>query len=177
MGLFYFRHFTPCLIEIIPVENNYCDRAAYPSVAHYMILQQFIIMVDWLELAKDLNVDYRVKGTVECLGWCVVHICEADRYQISYGFTRDVLNLLFVTYFDFSRYPDNIGASRAREWLEKIFLSPKLDDCGLQNTTDEYLKSFQYAWNKFDKVRFEDHDNGSIQQFARKVLTPLGLKW
>ena len=176
MWLFYFRHFTDLLIEIIPDQNDYDGDSEYPSFAHYMIYQQFSIMNDWLDLAKEQETDHRVIDTARCLGWCVHSICQADNSKISVRFRRSQLDSILTTYFEFSHYPENIGASTTRQWLEKLFLNPKGVDFGTPEITNEYLTAMQDAWDEFDKVPFQYHENnGSIQQFVTNVLTPLGL--
>ncbi len=176
MWLFYFRHFTDLLIEIIPTPNDYDGDSEYPSFAHKMIYEQFSIMTDWLDLAKEQEVNNRVIDTIRCLGWCVHSICQADNSKISVRFRRRLLDLLLSTYFEFSHYPDNIAATTARQWLERMFLNPKGVDFGTPIITTEYLVALQDAWDEFDKVPYQyNEDNGSIQHFGTTVLTPLGL--
>ena len=71
MWLFYFRHFTDLLIDIIPIPNDYDEDDEYPSFAHKMIYEQFSIMTGWLDLAKEQETDHRVIDTIRCLGWCI----------------------------------------------------------------------------------------------------------
>ncbi|WP_028982469.1 hypothetical protein [Sporocytophaga myxococcoides] len=176
MWLFYFRHFTDLLIEIIPSPNDYEGNSEYPSFAHKMIYEQFSIMTNWLDLAKEQETDNRVIDTIRCLGWCVHSICQADNSKISVWFRRRQLDLILSTYFKFSHYPDNIAATTARQWLEKLFLNPKGVDFGVPERTNEYLAALQDAWNEFDKIPYQYHeDNGSIQHFVTTVLTPIGL--
>ncbi|WP_134089823.1 hypothetical protein [Olivibacter sp. XZL3] len=177
MWLFYFRHFTDLLIETIPSPNDYDENSEYPSFAHKMIYEQFSIMTDWLNLAKEQGTDRRVIDTIRCLGWCVHSICQADNSKISVGFRRRQLDLILSTYFKFSHYPDNIAAITARQWLERLFLNPKGVDFGVPERTNEYLAALQDAWDGFDKVPYQYHeDNGSVQHFASTVLMPIGLK-
>ncbi len=176
MWLFYFRHFTDLLIEIIEPQNDYDENAEYPSFAHRMIYDQFSVMTEWLTLAKEQETDKRVIDTVRCLGWCVHSLCQAENLKISIRFRRRQLDMLLSTYFELSHYPDNIGATTAREWIEKLFLNPKGVDHGVAERTNEYLFALQDAWNEFDKVPYQyQEDNGSIQRFVNNVLTPIGI--
>ncbi|MFT4152899.1 hypothetical protein [Parafilimonas sp.] len=176
MWLFYFRHFTDLLIEIIPSQNEYDEDSVYPSFAHKMIYEQFSIMKDWLDLAKEQETDNRVIDIIRCLGWCVHSICQADDAKISISFRRRRLDLILSTYFEFSYYPDNIGATTTRQWLERLFLNPKGVDFGVPEITNEYLTALQNAWDEFDKVPYEYHgNNNSIQHFITTVIKPLGL--
>ncbi len=176
MWLFYFRHFTDLLIEIIPSANDYNGDSEYPSFAHKMIYEQFSIMTNWLDLAKEQETDNRVIDTIRCLGWCVHSICQADNSKISVIFRRRQLDLILSTYFEFSHYPDNIGATTTRQWLERLFLNPKGVDFGVPERTNEYLTALQDAWDEFDKVPYQYHeDNGSIRHFVKTVITPIGL--
>lgn len=172
MWLFYFRDFTDLLIDLIPLQNDYDGNTEYPSFAHKMIYEQFSIMMYWLELAKDQETNNRVIDTVGCIGWCVHSICKADNSKISVRFRRRLLELILSIYFEFSHYPDNIAATTARHWLERIFLNP----VDFEERTNEYLSALQDAWDKFDKVPFQYHeDNGSIQHFVKTVMIPIGL--
>lgn len=176
MWLFYFRHYNDLLIEIIPSKNDYDGDSEYPSFAHKMIYEQFSIMTDWLDLAKEQETDHRVIDTVRCLGWCIHSICQADNSKISIRFRRRQFDLILSTYFEFSHYPDNIAATTTRQWLERLFLNPKSVDFGTPVRTNEYLTALQDAWDEFDKVPYQYHeDNGSIQHFVTTVLTPIGL--
>lgn len=177
MWLFYFSNFTDYLIEIIPSSHDYIEDSEYPSFAHKMINEQFLIMVDWLCLAKELNTDNRVIDTIECLGWCVNSICQADNSKISVSFRRRQLNLIISTYFDFSHYTDNIAATTARQRLEKMFLNPKGVGYGEMQRSSEYLQALNDAWLKFNKVPYQYHeDNGSIQHFELTVLKPIEME-
>lgn len=176
MGVTYFVFFTIDLIKIIPPTYDSDDRSLYPSFAHHMIFQQIIVMTEWLEIAGDQDVDSRVIDIVECLGRCVHFICQADTRQIPLPFKRNVLHLLLSTYFKISLYTDNINAVQTREWLEKMFINLTINGHQPQLVTDEYLNALQQAWNNFAKNGYQNQiDNGSIQQFVTKVLTPLGL--
>jgi hypothetical protein len=177
MWLYYFRHFTDHLIEIIPTQNEYEEDSECPSFTHRMINEQFSIMTEWLDLAKKHNTVNRVIDTVKCMGWCVNSICQADNLKISEKYRRQQLNLILSTYFEFSHYSDNIAATTARHWLEMLFLNPKGVDFGKQERTKKYLIALQDAWNQFDKVPYQyQEDNGSIQHFVNTILTPLGLE-
>lgn len=176
MWLFYFRHFTDLLIEMIPTSNDFDGDSEYPSFAHKMIYEQFSVMNDWLDLAKEQETDNRVIDTIRCLGWCVHSLCQADNSRISVRFRRRQLDLLLSTYFEFSHYPYNIAATTARQWLETMFLNPKGVDLGISIRTPEYLTALQDAWDEFDKVPYQYYeDNGSIQHFIKKILIPIGL--
>ena len=176
MWLFYFRHFTDEIIDLLPVPNKYDGDREYPSFAHYLLHQQIWIMLDWLELAQELNTKNRVIDTIRCLGWCINSICKADNSKISPSFKRSQLDLVVSSYFEFSHSPDNIGATTAREWFVKLFLNPKGVDHGIKETPPEYLQVLQDTWEHFDKVPYQFHeDNGSISEFEEKVINPLGL--
>ncbi len=176
MWLFYYRHFTDDLIEIIPAQNEYDGDSEYPSFAHKVIYEQFSIMTDWLDLAKEQETEHRVIDTIRCLGWCINSIYQADNSKISVGFKRRQLDLILSIYFKFSHSPDNIAATTARQWLERLFLNPKGVDYGTPVRTNEYLTALQDAWDEFDKVPYQYHeDNGSIQHFVATVITPIGL--
>jgi hypothetical protein len=176
MWLFYFRHFTDHLIEIIPAQNEYKGDSEYPSFAHKMIYEQFSIMTDWLYLAKEQETEHRVIDTIRCLCWCVNSICKADNSKISVKFRRRQFDLILSTYFEFSNYPNNIATTTARQWLEKLLLNPIGVENGTPARTSEYLTALQDAWDDFDKVPYQNHeDNGSIQRFITTVITPLEL--
>jgi len=176
MWLFYFRHYTDLLIEIIPFPNDYDGDSKYPSFAHKMIYEQFSIMTDWLDLAKEQETDHRVIDTIRCLGWCLNSICQADNSKISIRFRRRQFDLILSKYFSFSHYPDNIAAKTTRQWLERLFLNPKGVDNGTNVRTPEYLNAFQDVWDEFDKRPYQQHeDNGAIQHFVSTVLTKIGL--
>jgi hypothetical protein len=177
MWLFYFRHFTDLLIEVIPDQNDYDSDSEHPSYAHYMIYKQFNVMLEWLRVAHELNTDSRVIDTIRCLGWCVNSICQADDAKISAEFKRRQVERILTSYFNFSDSPDNIASTTAREWFERLFLNPKGVDYGVPIRTTEYLHTLQDAWDHFDKIPYQHHeDNGSIEQFVTNVITPLGLR-
>ena len=177
MWLFYFRSLLPHLLNIIPSKNEYNGDSEYPSFTHYIISEEFSIMVNWLNLAKELDTDNRVIDTIRCLGDCVHSICNIDNSKISVKFKRRQLDKILRIYFEFSNYSNNTGATTARVWLEKMFLNPKGVDFGIHETTEEYLMALQDSWNEFDKVPYQyREDNGSIQNFVANVLIPLRLK-
>lgn len=176
MWLFYYRSIIKLLIDIIPPQNDYNNDSEYPSFTHYIIHEEFSIMTDWLDLSQEQENDNQVIDTIRCLGECIHSICQADNSKISIAFRRRQLDTVLGTYFKLSHYPDNIGATTAREWLETMFLNPKGVDFGIPETTNEYLTALQDAWDEFDKVPYEHHeDNGSVQRFVTNVVTPLGL--
>lgn len=177
MWLYYFRHFTEQLIEIIPVPNEYDGDREFPSFAHKMISEQFSIMRNWLELAKEQQTERRVIDTIKCIGSCIHLLCQADESKISVRFRRRQFDLILSIYFDFSWYSDNIATTTARQWLERMFLHPKGVDFGTQITTREYLDALQDAWREFDKVPYQgSENNGSIEHFNVTVLSLLGLE-
>lgn len=176
MWLFYFRSIIKLLIDIIPSQNEYNNDSEYPSFTHYIIHEEFSIMIDWLELSKEQENDNQVIDTIRCLGECIHSICQADNSKISIAFRRRQLDTVLITYFDLSPYPDNIGATTGREWLETMFLNPMGVDFGIPETTNEYLTALQDVWDEFDKEPYEHNEyNGSIHRFVTNVLTPLGL--
>lgn len=175
MWLFYFRNFTDLLIDIIPTENNYDENAEYPSFAHKMIYDQFQIMIDWLNLAKDIKTENRVIDTIRCLGDCINSICQSNNSKISAQFKKNQLDLIISTYFEFYLYSDNVSANTTRIWLEKLFVNPKGVDFGVPSRTNEYLIALQDAWDNFDKVPYEDgEENGPINHF-REILSDIGI--
>ena len=177
MWLYNFRNFTDLLIELIPIQNDY-DGAPEdtPSFAHYVIHQQFSIMIDWLDLSQEQDADHRVIDTVKCLGSCVYSICHADSQRISEIFRRKQFDRILDIYFKFSDYPDNTTASTVRERLEYLFLNPTNIGFGTPTTDSVYLETLEAAWKKFDKVPYQyQEENGSIDRFETKVLRPLNL--
>ncbi len=177
MWLFYFNHFTDSLIDIIPSANDYNGNSEHPSFAHKMIYEQFSIMRDWLKLAKEQNTESRVIDTIRCIGRCIHSLCQADELKISVQFRRRQFDLILSIYFDFSWYPDNIAATTARQWLERMFLHPDGVDFGTPVRTQEYLAALQDAWREFDKVPYQgSENNGSIEHFKATVLSPIGLE-
>lgn len=175
MWLFYFRHFTDGLIKLIPSDNQYKDNG-YPSFAHYMIQQQVDIMIDWLELAEGQNTDRRVIDTIRCLGWCLNSICIADNSKIKDKFKIRQLDNVLSVYFRLSRSAQNTGATLAREYLEMLFLNPRMVDNGEAERPAEYRRILAAAWSDFDRVPYEGfEENGSVARFRANVLTVLNI--
>ena len=176
MWLFYFRHTVDYLIDIIPEENSYNPDAEYPSFAHFIIYRQFDAMIDWIELAKDKENDHRVIDTIRCLGWCINSVCQADERKMSREFKKSQLERLVSLYCEYAYFPDNVACTTAREWLTKLFLSPKGVDFGPPEFTDEYRSIMAKVWDDFDRIPFTAYGNGNIlDEFETNILLPLGI--
>ena len=176
MWLFYFRHTTDLVIENIPLDNNYRTESEHPSFAHYIIYQQFDIMVGWIELAKEQETDNRVIDTIRCLGWCLHSVCQADEQKLSRDFKKRQLNRIVDLYLEYAYFPDNIASTTAREWLKKLFLNPKGVDFGVPEITPEYLSLLEEVWEEYDRIPFTAHGNGNIlDDFENSILQPLGI--
>ena len=176
MWLFYFRHTVDLLIKNIPNDNDYNADAEYPSFAHFIVSRQFDLMVDWLELSKDLENDNRVIDTIRCLGWCIHSVCQADEQKLSRDFKKSQLNRIVDLYLEYAYFPDNIACSTAREWLKKLFLNPKGVDFGTPEITPEYLSLLEEVWEEYDRIPFTAHGNGNIlEEFEQEILEPLGI--
>lgn len=177
MWLFYFRHTVDHLIELIPDDNNYREESEHPSFAHYIIYEQFDIMLGWLRLAKDLNTDNQVIDTIRCLGWCIHSLCQANDQKLSRSFKKRQLDRLVDVYLDYAYYPDNIACTTAREWLTKLFLNPKGVDFGIPEITPEYLSIMTEVWDEYDRIPFTAHGNGGIlEEFEMNILQQLGIE-
>src|SRR5690606_38742499 len=135
MWLFYFRHTIDHIIELIPEVNNYRPESEHSSFAHYIIYEQFDIMLGWIRLAKDQETDNQVIDTIRCLGWCIHSVCQADEQKLSKAFKKRQLDRCVDLYLDYAYYPDNIACSTAREWLTKLFLNPKGVEFGIPEIT------------------------------------------
>jgi hypothetical protein len=109
MWLFYFRNTIDLLIKIIPEDNTYSQESEHPSMAHYIIYEQFDIMLGWLELAKEQETGNRVIDTIRCLGNCFHSLCQADDSKISRNFKKSRLDRIINMYCDYTYYPDNVG--------------------------------------------------------------------
>lgn len=176
MWLFYFRHTIDHLIEIIPNENDYCPQSEHPSFAHYIIYQQFDIMLGWIELAKDEKTDNQVIDTIRCLGWCIYSICQAEERKLSRDFKKRQLNRVVDLYCEYAYFPDNIACTTARNWLVRLFHNPKGVDLGTPDITPEYISLLKEVWGEFDKIPFTAHGNVRIlTDFETTVLVPLGI--
>lgn len=176
MWLFYFRNTTDLLIKNIPVDNQYKADSEHPSFAHFIIYRQINIMIDWLELSKDLENDNRVIDTIKCLGWCIHSVCQADEQKLSRDFKKSQLNRIVDLYLEYSYFPNNIACTTAREWLKKLFLNPKGVDFGTPEITPEYLSLLEEVWEEYDRVPFQAHGNGNIlEEFEQEILRPLGI--
>ena len=176
MWLAYFKSFADCLIGIIPVSNEYDESKANPSFVYYIISRQFEVMIGWLQLAKNLNTDRRVVDTIRSLGWCLNSISVADDAKIPAKFLNGIIDSILTIYFEFSKHPENKATISARNWIEKMFNNPKHVDFGAPSVTQKYLTALENAWGGFDSYYYRgDEDNGSIERFDQKVLSPLGL--
>lgn len=176
MWLFYFRHTIDHIIELIPEVNNYRPESEHPSFAHYIIYEQFDIMLGWIRLAKDQETDNQVIDTIRCLGWCIHSVCQACEQKLSKAFKKRQLDRCVDLYLDYAYYPDNIACSTAREWLTKLFLNPKGVDFGIPEITPEYLSLLTEVWDEYDRIPFTAHGNGYIlDEFETNILQPLGI--
>lgn len=176
MWLFYFRHTTDQLIELIPKVNNYRAESDHPSFAHYIIYEQFDIMLGWIRLAKDLETDNRVIDIIRCLGWCIHSLCQADEQKIPRTFKKQQLDRVVDLYLNYAYFPDNIACSIAREWLTRLFLNPKGVDFGAPEITPEYLSLLSEVWDEYDRIPFTAHGNGHIlEEFEVNILQQLGI--
>ena len=171
MWLYYFRSSTDHLIEIIPLDNNYVKTPAHPSFAHYIIYQQFDIMLEWIELAKEQETDNRVIDTIRCLGSCLHSVCQADEIKLSKYFKKQLLNRILDLYLEYYYFPENIAFNTAREFLKDLFLNPKGVDFGLPEITPEYLSLLEEVWNEYDRIPFTAHGKGYIlDDFENDIL-------
>lgn len=179
MWLFYYQRFTELLIEIIPEENDYRLDDEKPSFAHALIVDQLWIMRDWLELAKKLNVKYRIIDTVKCLGSCLRHICNAPDEKIALSFKIRQLDLFMSLWFKYNEIEENKAIKLTKEWLNKMFLNPKYVDWGKPSEDGEndiYIEILKETWERFDKVPYEGfEDTGLINKFKETTLHPLGI--
>ena len=176
MWLFYFRHTMDLLIEIIPEENSYKPDSEHSSFTHFVIYSQFDIMIGWLALDKDNKTDTRIIDTIKCLGSCIHSVCQADERKLSREFKKSQLNRLVRLYCDYAYHPDNIACTTAREWLKKLFLSPKGVDFGPPEFTNEYRSIMTEVWDDFDRVPFTAHGHDNIlEDFETNILLQLGI--
>jgi len=178
MWLYYYRHFTVLLTELIPEENDYDHEQENPSFAHHLIVEMIWNMRDWLELSKEENKDYQIIDTIKCLGNCIVILCFAPTIKISKSFKIRQLDLIISLWFKYTEYPENDATKLAKEWLIKMFLNPKNVDWGQPDLSNESYKSIlSETWEKFDKIPYNDgfEEGSSIKQFKEEVLTPLQI--
>lgn len=176
MWLFYFRSTTKLLIKNIPEDNNYKQESEHPSMAHYIIYEQFDIMLGWLELAKEQETENRVIDTIRCLGTCFHSLCQADDRKISRDFKKGRLDRIINMYCDYAYYPDNVACLKIREWIKKLLLNPNNVDYPASPVTAEYLSLLTETWNEFDEVPYTAHDTGHIiTDFEADILQPLGI--
>jgi hypothetical protein len=176
MWLFYYQYFLKHLIKLIPSDNEYDMDSSYPSFIHFVIEEEFTIMLEWLQLSIEQNNDNRVIDTVRCLGNCISQICEANNTSVSENFKSYLIDLVLSKYFDFSHYHDNAGALTAMTWIEQMFLNPKDVDRVAINRPENYLYILQKSWNEFDKIPYQEHNNnGIIERFSELILRPLQL--
>lgn len=174
MWLYYFKNSTDLLIEIIPLGHNYVKTTAHPSFAHYIIYQQFDIMLEWIELAKEQDTDNRVIDTIRCLGSCLHSVCQADELKLSKDFKKQLLNRILDLYLEYDYFPDNIACNTAKDFLKDLFLNPKGVDCGLPEITPEYLSLLEEVWDEYDRIPFTAHGNGYIlDDFENDILQSL----
>jgi len=176
MWLYYFRSSTDHLIEIIPLVHNYLNTQAYPSFAHYIIYQQFDIMLEWIELAKEQKTDNRVIDTISCLGSCLHLVCQADEIKLSRYFKKQLLNNIVNLYLKYAYHPNNIACITTREWLKKLFLNPNGVDFGLPEITPEYLSLLEEVWVEYDRIQYTAHGKGYIlDDFENDILQRMGI--
>lgn len=176
MWLFYFRNTIDLLIKNIPEDNTYSQESEYPSMAHYIIYEQFDIMLGWLELAKEQETGNRVIDSIRCLGNCFHSLCQADERKISRDFKKSRLDRIINMYCDYAYYPDNAGCVIIREWLKKLLLNPDNVDYPANPVTAEYLSLMKETWNEFDKIPYTAQGTGHIiTDFEADILQPLGI--
>lgn len=176
MWLFYFRHNTDDLIQLIPTENSYNHKSEYPSFAHLIIYRTFGLMFDWIALAKELKTDNRVIDTIRCLGWCLDSLNQTPESKISRKFKINWWDRVITLYCNYAYEPDNVACTTARTWFLKLFHNPKGVDTGTPKITGEYLSILKETWEKFDDVPFTHHGQGHIlTEFRDNVLVPLGI--
>lgn len=176
MWLFYFRHTIDHLIEIIPIVNDYSPQSEYPSFAHYIIYQQFDIMLGWIELAKDEETENQVIDTIRCLGWCIHSICQADESKLSRDFKKRQLSRVVDLYCEYASFPDNIACTTARDLLIRLFHNPKGVDFGTPDITPEYISLLEEVWKDFDRIPYSAHGrNHILTDFENTILVPLGI--
>lgn len=176
MWLYYYRHFTDLLIEIIPKKNDYDLTLGYPSFIHKLICDQTENMRGWLELAKEQKVSFRVIDTIKCLGYCLDAICEANDKKISESFKINQLELAISLWFNNSTEQEYEGSSISTDWLKTMFLNPKWVEQGNNETTENYNNLLEKAWRKFDKVPYQMHGQRDIiEQFEEEILQPIGI--
>lgn len=173
MWLYYFKSFTESIIKYsIEKKQSKCK-----TFAHHLIDEQITILLDWLNLCKELRTNNRIIDTVKCLGSIITLICKTKNNKLHKSFKIDLLSSVIDSYFEFSLHPDNIATNTAREWMDKMFINPKNLDIGKPDTEFvEYIDILNKAWRKFDKIPYSHHfDNGSIGHFSKKVLNNLNL--
>ncbi|MBF4487710.1 hypothetical protein [Flavobacterium sp. CSZ] len=176
MWLFYFRNMTDLLIKNIPLENNYKRDSEHPSFAHYIIYEQFDIMLGWLELAKEEQTENRVIDTIRCLGSCIHYLCQAEERKLAAGFKKSRLERIISLHCDYASYPDNPACVLIREWLGQLLRNPKGVDAPTDPVTGEYVALLAEAWREFDKVPYTYHGQEFIlEEFVTSILDPLGI--
>lgn len=71
---------------------------------------------------------------------------------------------------------DNAASVLIVEWLSKLFLNPaNVRNNGLCEVGRDYRAGLKTAWEKFDKIPYEYHEQVAIQAFENDILSPLGL--
>lgn len=176
MWLYYFRNTTELLIQNIPEDNNYNQESEHPSFAHYIINEQFEIMLGWLELAKKRATGNRVVDAIKCLGTCIHLLSQADERKLSKDFKKSKLDSIIYIYCDYAFYPDNVGCFVSRRWLKKLLINPNNIDNGTNPVTKEYLVLLSETWSEFDKIPFTSHGaDYIITDFETDILQPLGI--
>jgi hypothetical protein len=176
MWLHYFSRFTGCLIELIPEENSYNHNSEYPSFTHKILNELQSTVIDWIEYAEDLDTTCQVIDSIQCLGDCLSHICQAQESKLNLTYKISQFNNILILYFDlYTR--DTEPAILAKKYLEELFLNKRTTSLETSEKSEKYLEIFQKSWDKFDKVPFQHfEDNGSIDHFSEAILKPLGLK-
>lgn len=175
MWLFYYRNFTELLIETIPADNENKTEFENPTFAHKLISDLFENMRDWLDLAKERKVTFRIIDTVKCLGSCINAVCEAEEIKISTEFKIRQLKLLISLWFKYSEVEETEATSLTTEWITKMFQSPKWVDQGEIFVSNNFVNLMKEAWRQFDKIPYKHGQNYLIDQFRSEVLIPIGI--
>lgn len=173
MWLYYFKSFTESIIKYsIEKKQSKCK-----TFAHHLIEVQVTILLEWLDLCKELRTNNRIIDIVKCLGSIIALICKTKDNKLEKSFKIDLLSHVIDSYFEFSLHPDNIATNTAREWMDKMFINPENLDSNIpEKGFDEYIVILNNAWSKFDKVPYSYHfNNGSIRHFSNKVLNRLNM--
>ena len=167
MWLYYYRSFTQLILENISCGKDYDPKNTEPTINHWLIQYIMRTQCEWLEVAKDLNVDNLVLDTCGCIGECLYEITLSDK--VNNTFKIEAFDKVLNKYFELMHWKN---ARLQSKTIKKILMNPVMGFNSISGDSldkkTHFFNVLQMAWRKFDKYTI--NDKTIEKQFQEEVI-------